>query len=86
MASDRTQMMTPPQLAERWGVDPDKVLRLIHSGQLRAINLAVNPRGRPRFRISDDAVRDFEAARSSQPPSPPARRRRRSATAIKEWF
>jgi hypothetical protein len=78
--------LTPPQLATRWGVAADKVLTLINSGQLRAINLAANPRGRPRYRIYLSEVERFEEARSSKPPPPKQRRRRREATASKDYF
>ena len=33
------ETLTPPQLAKRWGVAPEKVNLLIRSGQLIAINL-----------------------------------------------
>lgn len=42
------EFITPPALARRWGVSPDKVLALLKSGQLRGVNLAINPNGRPR--------------------------------------
>jgi hypothetical protein len=79
--------LTPPQLAARWGVSPDKVLALIHSGQLMAINLATNPRGRPRYRLRLSEIERFEEARSTKPPPPKRRRRRREAeTAGKNYF
>lgn len=46
-----------------WGVAAEKVTALIHSGQLKAINLAVKPNGRPRFRVYLSEVERFEAAR-----------------------
>lgn len=82
-----TTMITPPELALRWGVDADKVLKLIHSGQLRAVNLAANPKGRPRWRISMDEVERFEERRANKPPAPkPKRRRQRQAQPAKEYF
>ena len=82
------KMLTPPQLAKRWGVAADKVLLLIHSGQLQAVNLAVNPKGRPRFRIHSAEVERFEGMRSSKPPLPkPSQRRRRAPISSgKEYF
>lgn len=80
------ETLTPPQLARRWGVASDKVLTLIHSGQLRAVNLAANPVGRPRYRIYLADVERFEQARSSKPPVAKQRRRRAMATAGKEYF
>ncbi len=80
--------LTPPQLARRWGVAADKVNALIRSGQLRALNLATDPNGRPRYRIYLSDVERFEQARSNKPPLPKAqrRRRRREAMAGKEYF
>ena len=82
-----TITMTPPRLARRWGVAPEKILQLIHSGQLRAVNLAVDPKGRPRWRIHLSEIERFEESRSSRPPLPkqPRRRRRESSTG-REYF
>jgi excisionase family DNA binding protein len=64
--ANENAMLTPPELAKRWGVAADKVLHLIHTGQLRAINLAQDPKGRPRYRIYMREVERFEEARSTK--------------------
>jgi hypothetical protein len=71
--------LTPPQLAARWGVSSDKVLHLIRTGQLRALNVAADPGGRPRWRIPVEAVLAFEQARAAGAPAPSGRQRRRAA-------
>jgi hypothetical protein len=83
-----SETLTPPQLARRWGVAAEKVNRLINTGQLKAINLAADPNGRPRYRIYLTEVERFEEARSTKPPLPKPRRRRRRemATAGKDYF
>ena len=82
-----TETLTPPQLARRWGVAAEKVNHLINSGQLKAINLAADPNGRPRYRIYLAEIERFEEARSTKPPVPKVRRRRREpAMAGKEYF
>lgn len=73
--------LTPPQLARQWGVAPEKIHTLIHSGQLEAVNLATNPNGRPRWRISAEAIKAFQQHRASKPPAPRRRRRRKRTTA-----
>lgn len=80
--------LTPPQLAARWGVTSDKVLHLINSGELNAMNLAICPNGqRPRWRIYLSEIERFERSRSTAPPPVVRRRRRReAATATKEYF
>lgn len=72
--------LTPPQLAELWGVGTSKVLAWIHSGELRAINAATRPTGeRPRWLIDPDDVTAFERSRASAQPKPLANRKRRAA-------
>lgn len=88
MAAGNDSYLTPPTLGKRWGVAPEKVIELIRSGELRAINLATNANGiRPRWHIPLAAVEAFEQARSNQPkPEAPKRRRRAATTSGKQWF
>ena len=82
-------IFTPPQLARRWGVAADKVNALIKSGELKAMNLALNGKGeRPRYRIYMREVIRFEEERSNQLPElpKPKRRRRTKAAAGKDYF
>lgn len=51
--------ITPPEFARWLGVNRDKVLGWIHSGKLRAKNIADAVANRPRFIIPPDAVDDF---------------------------
>lgn len=84
--TNEERLITPPELAKRWGVAPEKVLHMIHTGQLIAVNLASNPDGeRPRFRIDPAEVRRFEEARSNRKPVPKTRKKP-VKTAGKEWF
>ena len=76
--------LTPPELARRWRVKPDKIIGVIRRGELRAFDVSSRPGvGRPRFRISLDAVIEFEAGRSARAPvGTRSRRRRRDASVI----
>jgi len=76
---------TPPQLAERWGVSPEKVIKWIRSGELRAINLATKADKRPRYRISAEDVALFEARRSCGP-APVKPHRRRLISGVTPYF
>lgn len=70
--------LTPPQLARARGVKAAKVLTWIASGELEAVNHAGSAAGRPRWRISAEALQAFDRARSNRaaaPLSAPARRR-----------
>ena len=79
MPPDRTKL-TPPELARRWGVSPDKILAFIRSGELRAVNAAASPNGRPRWLIdlADLAVFEQAAPRGPNRRPPGGGRRRRA--------
>lgn len=75
--------VTPPELAARWGVNPDKIIFFIRSGELRAIDASLLPgQGKPRYLIDEDDIEAFESRRQVQPPLPqPARRKKQSLPA-----
>ena len=75
----------PPQVAERFGVDPHKILGWIRRGELRAVNVATSTGGRPRFRISPADLAIFEASRAAGP-QPKITRRRRKDPSVIEFF
>ena len=83
---EEKQMLTPPELSRRWGVNVNKVHALIQNGEIQAINLAINPAGKQRLRIYLSEVEKFEATRSTKPFEPKPRRRRRAAAAVKDYF
>jgi excisionase family DNA binding protein len=67
----------------RYGVSEHTVLRWIHSGELRAVNVGRRPGAKkPRWRITQDALAAFEALRTPTPPPPRTRQRRQSADVI----
>jgi excisionase family DNA binding protein len=57
---------TPPQLAKRWGVSADKILSLIRSGELRAIDVSLGKK-RARYLIDERDIEEFEQRRESRP-------------------
>lgn len=70
-----TAALTPPEIAERLRVSPDKVRAWIDRGELLAVNVAERLGGRPRWRIDPEALADFERRRGAQR-KPKATRRR----------
>ncbi len=80
--------ITPPEFARLKSVSVNTVLGWIHSGELKATNLASRTSRRPRYRISPAARRDFELARSVVPttPSGVGRLRRQSLGTAKDYF
>jgi excisionase family DNA binding protein len=68
--------ISPKEYAERLGVSENKVLNWIRSGEIAAINVASKLSNRPRWRIPEEAIEAFEAARTSRPVVKPTPRRR----------
>ena len=80
--------IAPRELARTWGVSVDKIHALITSGQLRAIDVSLNPGvGLPRWKIRPEDIVEFDNRRASRPATPkPTRRRRRTPTNVTEYF
>ncbi|MFA9477115.1 helix-turn-helix domain-containing protein [Phycisphaerales bacterium AB-hyl4] len=58
--------LSPPAYAKLLGCNVSKVLAWIGDGQLEAIDVSTRPGiGRPRWRISSEAIERFERRRSS---------------------
>jgi hypothetical protein len=69
--SPERRKLTPPQVAARYGISPDKVLAWIRQGDLSAFNAATKADRRPRWLIDEDDLAAFEARRAS--PTAPER-------------
>lgn len=82
--SDRA--LTVAEVAERYSVDPHTVLLWIKRGELRAIDVSRNRGGKPRWRISAEALATFELCRTANPPPPKARRRRQPADEVISFY
>jgi len=72
--------LTPPEIAERYGISLEKVLNWIRSGDLRALNVATRLGGeRPRWKVSIADLLAFQERRVAVPPAAPAQRQKRTA-------
>ncbi len=58
-------------LCRRWRIGPAKVHGFLRRGDLVGINLAANLSGKPQWRITREAVEEFERRRTSAPPPKP---------------
>lgn len=76
---------TPPKAAKHIGCSHEQILGFIASGELRAVNLAANTAGRPRWRIMRADLDRFLAARSNTP-FLPTRTAARRAKPKKRFF
>lgn len=79
-----TPYLTPPFVARLFAVDPATVRAWLQSGELRGINVASRSCRRPRWRISPEALAEFERLRAAVPKIE-AKRKQKKQTG-KEWF
>jgi excisionase family DNA binding protein len=76
-------MYTVEELTHRFGVTEHTVLIWIRAGELKAVNVGRTPDGRkPRWRITEQALAEFEVLRTPTPPVPRTRRRKRLGDVI----
>ena len=82
------QYLTPPQIATRLRVSPDKIVAWIRSGELRAFNVASEKAMSPRWRVAEADLQTFLDRRSNPAPNPPPqkRARRKKSDAFVEYF
>src|SRR5437588_28717 len=85
MSAD-TPGFTVRDLARRWRVSPDRVRRLITSGELVALNTRDTRCGRPRFVVTPEAVADFERRRQAAAAPTPPKPKRRMRTPLVDYF
>lgn len=57
--------LTPPEIARSRGVNVRKILAPIRSGELKAINYGTP--ARPQWKVSPEALAEFESRRTSIP-------------------
>lgn len=74
---------SPPELAELWKVNPDKIRSWIARGLLVAANLGNGTR--PRLRITEQEAERFWRSRTSAP-AKPARKLRSVTAPAKKYF
>jgi hypothetical protein len=85
-APDPRRAFTVAAIAERYGINCDKVRLWIKNGELAAVNVATRPTGRPRWRIAVADLLAFEhRRRAAVAPARPAKRRKRQGEVI-EFF
>jgi hypothetical protein len=79
-----TSQLTPPAVAKRYRVSPDTVRLWIKDGKLAANNPA-QPGMRPRYRITEQALADFDNARGIVKEPAKTKRRRTTTTGFKRY-
>jgi excisionase family DNA binding protein len=87
MVSQRQDFLTPPEVANRLGVEPAKVISWIKRGELVAVDLVERTGGRPRYRIRREALEQFLERRSTKPPEPaPVRKRKPADGFVRRYY
>lgn len=79
--------LSPKQVADRLGVSVDKIRGFITNGELDATNVAAPTSSRPRWRISEANLTEFQKRRQPTKPTPTAKRpSRKRDDGVKEYF
>ncbi len=81
-----THGLTVREFARRYRMGKDRVLAMVRSGALRALNLASTRCGRPRYVIMPEALLEWEQAHQATTPPPTPRRRRKKRTGAIDFF
>lgn len=74
------------QLQERYGVGEHTVLGWIKHGALKAIDICRVGSRRPKWRVTEEAVREFELLRMKVPPQPQTTRRKSAAAPTIQFY
>ena len=69
-------------ICDKFAVGEHTVLGWIRRGELKAINVSRKPTGRPKWRVTQEALQEFELARTPTPTPPRTRRRKRAGDVI----
>ena len=67
-------------LRGRYGVGEHTILGWIRNGELKAIDVSRTKGGRPKWRITQAALDEFESLRATTAPTPKPTRRRKAST------
>jgi len=70
------------EVCGRFNVREHLVLAWIRSGELRALDVSRTRGGKPRWRITPEALAEFELRRTAEPPPKRTRRRRKQLDVI----
>lgn len=84
--ADLPRFLTTTQVAEMLAVTVDKIVDLIHSGQLPAVNVALQRGGKARWRISATDLENFLATRRSSPPQHRTTQRRKERDYTTKYY
>ncbi len=82
----QAEPLTPPEFARRYRISAEKVIGLILTGELGAIDVRSTGATRPRWRILPEHIEAFERRRAAVPPPPKRRKRRQSVAGVKQYF
>jgi hypothetical protein len=85
MSPDPARYQTPPEIATKYGCKPETVIGWIRFGELKAIDVARRGAMKPRYRVSPQALEDFEKARAVVPRESPIKKRFRPNFEIKRF-
>jgi hypothetical protein len=84
--TDLPRWLSPPQVGQIVGVTPEKVIAMIRSGELRAIDVATRGSRRPRYRVRPEDLESWARGREAVPTPTARATRRRRQSGVKEFY
>jgi len=66
MTENTRTTLRPSEVAKKWGCKVQTILKLIHAGELDALNVAIDLEGFPRWKVPVAAVEAFEKSRMNR--------------------
>lgn len=80
-------MYSVKDICQRYDVGEATVLKWIKNGQIEAINVGRTPNGKkPRWRVTEAALADFERARTPNPPPAPRPRSSKRRSGLVKFY
>lgn len=79
--------LTIKEVAARYAVSEPTVAHWVHSGQLKAMNMGRDPgKIKPRWKITEKALAEFELARTTTPSQPKTPRLKLRSSGARRHF
>lgn len=78
--------LTPAQVAAQWSCSTDHVLDLIRGNHLKGVRISPPGSKRPRYRVTQQALAEYESRNQSGAPAKPLRRSRSQSPNVIEFY
>ena len=78
--------LTPADVAKRWNCSPDHVIDLVRGRHLKGFSISPPSSKRPRYRITQAALSEYEKLRQAGTPAKAVRRQQKQMAGVIEFY